>query len=54
MKEADFQNITVEELLSSAEYMILCNPEMDGLELIDSEGRTWYLQLVEGRNTQIN
>lgn len=51
MKEAEFENIRVEEFLSNAEYMIMANPDMDGLELTDTEGRVWFIQLLEGQST---
>jgi len=54
MQEANFDNITVEQFLSTAEYVILANPEMDGMELTDSEGRVWFLRLLSSENKVIN
>lgn len=50
MREAEFANVSVEEFLTNAEYMILANPDMDGLELTDTEGRVWFIQLLEGQS----
>jgi len=54
MQEADFNNISVEEFLANAEYMILANPDADGVELTDSEGRVWFLELLDTEIKEIN
>jgi len=53
MKEADYDNISVQEFLSNAEYIILSNPDMKGVELTDSEGRIWFIQLVKSNNASV-
>ena len=54
MQEVNFDNITVEQFLSTAEYIMLANPEMDGMELTDSEGRIWFLQLLSSEEKILN
>lgn len=54
MEEAEFNNVTVQEFLTTAEFMILANPDKDGIELTDSEGRVWFLQLLENNASTIN
>lgn len=54
MKEGQYDNITVKELLDNLEYIILSNPEMDGVELEDSEGRVWFITKTSEDTASIN
>ena len=51
--ESTFEDVSAEEFLDIIEYMILSNPEMDGVEMDDSKGRTWFIQKTSVSNSSV-
>lgn len=49
-----YDNISTEEFLDTIETMIMQNPDMDGVELEDSNGRTWFIQLTSDNIKTMN
>lgn len=49
-----FNNMSTEEFLDTMESMILQNPDMDGIELQDNIGRTWFIQLTSEQDKTMN
>lgn len=47
-------DVSVEQFLDTIELLILSHPEMDGVEIDDSKGRTWFIQQIEGMPSSIN
>ena len=54
MKETEMGNISTEEFLNTIEYMILANPEMDGVEIEDTMGRVWFIRQINKVDAEIN
>ena len=53
-EQYEFDNISTQEFLDTMESMILQSPEMDGIELEDNTGRTWFIQLTSDSIKTIN
>lgn len=53
-EEYTYGNVSTEEFLDRLESLILQNPEMDGVELDDNRGRTWFIQLTSEHNVRMN
>jgi hypothetical protein len=54
MQELDMGNISTEEFLDLVELLIVSNPDMDGVEIDDNKGRSWFIQQTSEINLKIN
>lgn len=53
-EEYTYSNVSTEEFLDRLESLILQNPEMDGVQLDDNRGRSWFIQLTSEHNVRMN
>lgn len=53
-EQYEYDNMSTQDFLDTMEIMILQNPEMDGIELEDSEGRSWFIQLTSENPRAMN
>lgn len=45
-EEFAFDNVSTQEFLDNVENIIIKNPDMDGVEIEDSQGRWWFIELT--------
>jgi hypothetical protein len=50
----EYDNMTVQELFDMIEVALIGQEEMNGVQIDDIQGRSWFVELINKDNSRIN